>query len=295
MIIAKKSRIGKGVEIDPSADIRAGEVVLGNYVRIEHNFVARVAGKLEIGDCTTLGHDVSFTGHLIKLGKYAYVRERVTIGGGQSMSETSVTEIGNGCLICEDVLINNAMSVKIGNDVGIGKEVDIWTHAGFLGVLDGYPCEAKPVVIGSHVWIPSRTSILPGVTIGDHVIIGNHSLVNRDIPSGCFAAGVPVRIIRENCYPKILTSQEKLEMVRNIVNSYLEVMKWKGFSKEIKIEDGRIVFDNCVEFDYQRMTVTGELDEYAEDFRDHLRRNGIKFYTGKPFKSIIAAGFRSLI
>jgi acetyltransferase-like isoleucine patch superfamily enzyme len=291
MIKAGRSWIGKHVEIDPSAQVQASELVIGDYVKVGPNFRARVADRLELGECTIIGQDVSFAGRKVILASYVYMREHVAIGGGQATNERSIVSIGRGGLICEDVLINDADTVTIGDDVGIGKEVDIWTHAGFLSTLDGYPSKIGPVTIGNHVWVPSRTSILPDVEVGDNVIIGNHSLVNRDVPSGCFAAGVPAKIIKKNCYPMTLTPAQKLEVVESIVKSYRKVMKWKGFSERIVVRDGKVEFGDRVVFDFLDMTVDGRLDKHAEDFRDHLRRNGIKFYTGKPFLSINPPAF----
>ena len=57
---------------------------------------------------------------------------------------------------------------------------------------------AKPITIGSNVWITTNVTILSGVTIGDGTIIGAGSVVTRDIPSGVFAAGNPCRVIKKN-------------------------------------------------------------------------------------------------
>lgn len=55
---------------------------------------------------------------------------------------------------------------------------------------------AKPITVGNNVWIGGHVCVLPGVTIGDNVVIGAGSVVNRDIPSGVLAAGNPCRVIR---------------------------------------------------------------------------------------------------
>jgi maltose O-acetyltransferase len=55
---------------------------------------------------------------------------------------------------------------------------------------------AKPVTIGSDVWVGGAAIILPGVTIGDRCVIGAGSVVTRDIPDDVFAAGNPCRVIR---------------------------------------------------------------------------------------------------
>lgn len=285
--------IGNHVEIDPTADIRASEVIIGDYVTIGARFKALVSGRLEIGACTTIESDVSFIGRDITIGDYCYFKENVVIGGGRSMSENSIVKIGRGCLICENVLINNAEQVTIGNEVGIGKEVDIWTHGGFLNILEGFPNYSAPVSIGNHVWIPSRTTILAGVVIEDNVVIGNHSLVNRSLPSGCFAAGVPANILVVDYYPQKYTYIERQKIIQCICNEYEKIMEWKGFDTKptiVTVSDYYIKFGETM-FDLERMAVSSELDDYAEDFRDHLRRYGIKFYTGKPFKSIMPEAF----
>ena len=46
------------------------------------------------------------------------------------------------------------------------------------------------------MWIGGGTTILPGVTIGDNVVIGAGSVVTRDIPSNSLAVGNPARVIR---------------------------------------------------------------------------------------------------
>ena len=51
------------------------------------------------------------------------------------------------------------------------------------------------VQIGANVMIGANTTVLPGVEIGDHAVISAGSLVNKDIPPGVYAGGVPVRIL----------------------------------------------------------------------------------------------------
>mgnify|MGYP000937122675 FL=1 len=57
---------------------------------------------------------------------------------------------------------------------------------------------SAPIHIGKHVWIGVDSIILKGVNIGEGVVIGAGSLVNKDIPPHCMAAGNPAKIIKEN-------------------------------------------------------------------------------------------------
>ncbi|MEZ3433699.1 MAG: sugar O-acetyltransferase [Lachnospiraceae bacterium] len=54
-----------------------------------------------------------------------------------------------------------------------------------------------PVRIGKNCWIGANAVILPGITIGDNVVIGAASVVTKDIPSNVVAVGNPCRVLRE--------------------------------------------------------------------------------------------------
>lgn len=82
--------------------------------------------------------------------------------------------------------------IRIGNDTIIGYNTTILTHEYLIGEY-----RVGDVNIGDSVMIGANTTILPGVRIGDGAVVGAASLVNRDIPPGAFAAGNPVRVIRE--------------------------------------------------------------------------------------------------
>lgn len=55
---------------------------------------------------------------------------------------------------------------------------------------------ARPITVGSNVWFGANVCVLPGVTIGDDVVIGAGSVVSRNIPSGVVAVGCPCRPLR---------------------------------------------------------------------------------------------------
>ena len=54
-----------------------------------------------------------------------------------------------------------------------------------------------PIHIGSNCWIGAGVIILPGITIGDNVVIGAGSVVTKDLPSNVVAVGNPCRVLRE--------------------------------------------------------------------------------------------------
>lgn len=60
----------------------------------------------------------------------------------------------------------------------------------------GYQYNAK-VYIGKNCWIGAGVIILPGITIGDNVVVGAGSIVTKDLPSNVIAVGNPCKILRE--------------------------------------------------------------------------------------------------
>jgi hypothetical protein len=50
-----------------------------------------------------------------------------------------------------------------------------------------------PITLGDHVWITSDVTVIRGVAIGSHVVVGARSLVNRDVPDHTLVHGIPAR------------------------------------------------------------------------------------------------------
>ncbi len=79
------------------------------------------------------------------------------------------------------------------------------------------------VTIGNNVWVGGNSVILPGVHIGDNSVIGAGSVVTKDIPACCVAAGNPCRVIRkiteadrETYYHRVSADPEALENMRRM-------------------------------------------------------------------------------
>lgn len=54
-----------------------------------------------------------------------------------------------------------------------------------------------PIHIGENCWLGAGVIVVPGVTIGDNVVIGASSVVTKDIPSNSVAMGSPCRVVRQ--------------------------------------------------------------------------------------------------
>lgn len=118
--------------------------------------------------------------------------------------------------------------ISIGENVKITYGTIILTHGYDWSVLRNVYGDvlgsSGGVRIEDNVFIGMRTTILKGVHIGKNVIIGANSLVNKDIPDNCVAAGNPCRVIMtiEEYYKKRkeLQIQEARELVRQYRNIY---------------------------------------------------------------------------
>lgn len=95
-------------------------------------------------------------------------------------------------------VVLDVMTVTIGSHTMFGPNVQIYTathpmdhHERAAGLEF-----AKPVSIGSDVWVGGSAVICPGVSIGDRSVIGAGSVVTKDIPPDVFAAGNPCKVVR---------------------------------------------------------------------------------------------------
>lgn len=109
--------------------------------------------------------------------------------------------VGDHCVINTRVTIDaRGGGVEIGANSDIGAETHIWTlqhdpDDPSHGTKGGAVC------IGDHVWIATRVTILPGVTVGRGAVIACGSVVTKDVPARAIVAGVPAKVIGERDNP----------------------------------------------------------------------------------------------
>jgi len=280
-------------KIGKNSKILANEIDIDSSVVIGDN-VSITCNEIKLDRFCKIGNNINIVCNNLEVGEFLFMADGVEIGRGGSTTLNSNVKIGKHVGIFERTIINPSESIEIGDDVGIGAEVMIWTHGAWLDVLQGFPSDFGPVKIGNNVWLPARSIVLPNVTIGDDIVIGIGSIINRDLPNGCFAAGSPCKVIKENCYPRELHESEKTELVENILKDWKKLLDDKGwYNVVVKYKDGNICLTEMVDggsstviFDLDNRTIQNGSSKIVEDLRDYLRRRGIKIYTDTPFKSI---------
>ena len=275
--------------------INASEQYIDDSVVFEDN-VSIECEKVKIGKHSKIGSNVKIKCKELDVGDHLFMADGVEIGRGGCKGINSTVKIGKGVGIFENTVINPSEPVEIGDYCGIGADVMIWTHGAWLDITQGFPAEFGPVKIGDNVWLPARSIVLPNVTIGNNVVIGINSIINRSLPDGCFAAGSPCKVIKENVYPKEISDTELGKMVRRILSDWMTLIQYKleGFdpptistsyyNKERKI---KLILDSGETiYDIVERTIEGGDNDIAEDLRDYLRRRGIKFFIDRGFRSI---------
>lgn len=113
-----------------------------------------------------------------------------------SVNENAILEIGSG-FVNHGARIHCFERVIIGDQVYIGDDVAIRDSDGHEIIGSGKPM-TMPIVIGNHVWIGAKVTILKGVTIGEGAIVAAGSVVSHDVPPRTLVGGVPAKVIREN-------------------------------------------------------------------------------------------------
>ena len=108
-------------------------------------------------------------------------------------------EVGKNLFCNYNCTIIDVGKVVIGDNCQIAPGVSIYTaghpvHPAARNTAYEYGID---ITIGNNVWIGGNTVILPGVHIGDNVVIGAGSVVTKDIPSWYIAAGNPCKLIRK--------------------------------------------------------------------------------------------------
>jgi acetyltransferase-like isoleucine patch superfamily enzyme len=140
----------------------------------------------------------------IRIGAGTMIGPYVSLSAGMVPGQECVTDpvvrIGDRCLIGRGSGIVGHLSIEIGDDVWTGHHVYITDqNHGYEDITLPISRQAqpeRPVVVGAGSWLGHGTVVLPGATIGRHVVVAAASVVTGDLPDFCVAAGAPARPLR---------------------------------------------------------------------------------------------------
>lgn len=161
----------------------------------------------------------------------AYSRITInTLSYKDRMAKAIVKEFGENANIIPPFTCDYGCNVKVGdntvinhsgvfldtNEINIGKHVLIGPKSGLYGAIHPFDVEArnegiekaKTINIGDGAWLGGKVTVVPGVSIGKHSVIGAGSVVTKDIPDDVVAVGNPCRVIRK------ITEDDKINPIR---------------------------------------------------------------------------------
>ena len=129
-----------------------------------------------------------------EIGENCYIEPpfHSNFGGGH-------VHFGNNVYANFNLTLVDDTHIYVGDNTMFGPNVTVATAGHpILPELrqQGYQYNA-PIHIGENCWIGAGALILPGITIGDNVVIGAGSVGTKNIPSNVVAVGNPCRILRE--------------------------------------------------------------------------------------------------
>jgi maltose O-acetyltransferase len=132
----------------------------------------------------------------VTIGDHSLIQGAVRITGDGN--PCLLVSVGSYTIISGPLHIDVGGSVEIGWGVRIGHDVSLLTvnhQIGAQGLRSGTRVFA-PIAIGNGAWLASRTTILPGVTIGEGAVVAAGAVVTRDVAPNTLVAGVPARVVR---------------------------------------------------------------------------------------------------
>lgn len=159
---------------------------------------------LKIDGCLTLSDASYFNNRrssiiLIKSrGKFIAKNSCVYYGASIKINDDAVFSIGKS-FINADCKIDCSKKITIGDDCAISFDfcaMDSNSHE-FNGKR-----KIEEIHIKDCVWIGSRVTVLPGVTIGEGAVVASNSLVNKDVPPYTLVGGIPAKVLKTEVFWK---------------------------------------------------------------------------------------------
>jgi maltose O-acetyltransferase len=127
------------------------------------------------------------------------------VGEGVIVKPTLRCDYGTQITIGARTFVNYDAVMLDGAPIAIGSYCQLASRVQLLTAthpIDPEPRRigweyAQPITIADNVWLGGGVIVCPGVTIGEHTVVGAGSVVTRDLPAGVVAIGVPARAHRE--------------------------------------------------------------------------------------------------
>ena len=146
------------------------------------------------------------TGHDEQAERDALLRELLgSVGEGVVVKPAfrcdygTYVSIGDGSFLNYDCVMLDIAPIAIGARCWLASCVQLLAATHPIDPIprrDGWEYGA-PITLADNVWLGGGVIVCPGVTIGEHTVVGAGAVVTRDLPAGVVAYGNPARVVRE--------------------------------------------------------------------------------------------------
>jgi acetyltransferase-like isoleucine patch superfamily enzyme len=127
------------------------------------------------------------------------IGKKVSLCSGIRFMALSNFSIGDNSVINRNCLIDNRKNIIIGSNVSIAEGVKIFTMGHDVDDVE-FALKGTPVIIGNYVCIFAYSMLMPGVVLGDGVVVYPGSIVTHDFECLSVIAGIPAKFLRlRNC------------------------------------------------------------------------------------------------
>lgn len=217
IINCKNIIIGDNTVIKDNVFISSENVEIGNDCIIESDTQIKGIGQemdfFFLGDNCFIGFRNQILVPSFIMLDYSQLHNSCLVSG------YNLINIGYNCWIGQNTILNCTEKLKIGNNVRIGTQSQLWTHVASGELLEGCTLYGnKPLVLEDDVWIVGGAVISPGLVLKEKSIIMTGSVLTKNTDPKSTFAGVPAKDVTEKLsFWKDVTIDDKIDMMKKFI------------------------------------------------------------------------------
>lgn len=208
----------KNIHILTKAYIFGKNIIWDKNIKI-CNSSSKPMDNLVIGDNVYLGHDSTIMVQSFSVMDYTKINNNFYAYG------TNPLEIGYNCWFGSSVILDTLGGLKINNNVGVGSQSQIYSHAKFGDML--YGCKINsftPVSIAEDVWIAPNSTITSASMASKSMLLAGSTLVKPTVENHIYS-GIPAQDVTEKIGEQFninLNYQQMLEKLSQYLKYFYE-------------------------------------------------------------------------
>jgi acetyltransferase-like isoleucine patch superfamily enzyme len=200
------------------------------------NFNSEPIDNIVIGDNVFIDHDIAIMVSSFSVMDYTKINNHFYAYGNNSLT------IGYNCWLGSSVILDTLGGLKISNNVGIGSQTQIYSHAKFGDVLYGCRINSSTsIFIGEDVWIAPNSTITSASMANKSMLLAG-SVLTKSTRGNHIYSGVPAQDITEKTgkqFNQDLDYEKIFDKLNQYLKNFYKVNKEYKLRDTIKIEMGK--------------------------------------------------------